>query len=288
MLLTMRMRHLLLTAAVVLGVAPAAHAASHTTTSTNWAGYAVQGSGVKFHKVSGSWTVPTVDCSSGRGWSANWVGLGGFADTSQALEQLGTEADCGGDGSASYSSWYELVPSVSHGVHRTTRPGDKFSASVTVTGRKVRLRMTDVTRGWTFSKTLTAKALDLTSAEWIVEAPAACASADTSRCEVMPLADFGTTAFGSATATTVGGHTGTVADPAWNAIAIDLATDSRFADGPWGYGRGGYGGYGRRPSTGATAQTGSLSSTGTAFNVTWSDSSSTDASTPTVSTPPTS
>src|SRR5690348_9056672 len=52
-----------------------------TYASTNWAGYALTGSGFTF--VSGSWTVPTVDCGGTlNSDSASWVGLDGFAEDS--------------------------------------------------------------------------------------------------------------------------------------------------------------------------------------------------------------
>jgi hypothetical protein len=96
----------LLVALLCLGLAPAAEAATTSATSSNWAGYAAHRSGVRFHSVTGTWTVPTVDCSSQtRAWSANWIGLGGYSTSSNALEQTGTEADCDAAGHASYSSW---------------------------------------------------------------------------------------------------------------------------------------------------------------------------------------
>ena len=43
----------------------------------------------------------------------------------------------------------------------------------------------------------------------------------------VPLADFGTTSFGSVRATSATGHTGTISDPAWSAVAITLSTRAR-------------------------------------------------------------
>src|SRR5947209_18951858 len=89
----------------------AAEAATRSATSSNWAGYAVSRSGVRYRHVSGTWVQPPVDCSasSGRSYSAMWVGLGGLSGGSQALEQNGTEADCS-RGSPGYSAWYQLGP----------------------------------------------------------------------------------------------------------------------------------------------------------------------------------
>src|SRR4051794_22864750 len=115
MVVAMRLRHLLAATVASLAAVPAAEAATDTSTSANWAGYAVHGSGVKFRRVSATWTVPSIDCSTGGdSWSAHWVGLGGFSESAPALEQVGTDADCTASGRATYSAWYELVPAASH------------------------------------------------------------------------------------------------------------------------------------------------------------------------------
>jgi hypothetical protein len=75
------------------------HKVSHST-STNWSGYAVTGG--RYTSVSASWTQPAVNCSvTPTGWSSFWVGLDG--DTSNTVEQTGTEADCS-SGPALYSA----------------------------------------------------------------------------------------------------------------------------------------------------------------------------------------
>src|SRR4051812_45516895 len=209
--------------AIVLGLLAAAAAAApaaaaESTTSSNWAGYAVRHPGTHFASVSGAWTMPRVDCSAAETrWSAVWVGLGGYDDDSPALEQIGTEADCDRSGRASYSTWYELVPDVSHSAKLSVHPGDRLSASVTVVGHRVRLRLSNRTTGHAFTRTLRASAIDVTSAEWIVEAPSACEgnSADAS-CQIMPLADFGATRITGAKALTTTGQGGPIDDPAWD------------------------------------------------------------------------
>jgi hypothetical protein len=254
-----RASRIILAALCCLGSAPAAEATS--STSSNWAGYAVMRSGLGFHRVSAAWTVPTVDCSSaGQQWSAVWVGLGGYRNSSPALEQVGTEADCS-NGSAHYSAWYELVPAVSRDANLRVSPGDRVTASVTVTGRRVRLRLANDTTGHVFARTLSASVIDVNSAEWIVEAPSACTGSSGS-CRIMPLANFGTTHVTSARATTAGGHSGPIGDPAWSVVAITLASDVQRFDGP-----------GRAPGGGATnAAPSALDPAGGAFDVTWSGS----------------
>ncbi|MCW3048381.1 MAG: hypothetical protein JWO74_2665 [Solirubrobacterales bacterium] len=191
--------------------------------STNWAGYAAEKNGLRFRRVAGTWIQPAVSCAPGQpGFSANWVGLGGFQQTSTALEQIGTEADCTASGKAVYSVWYELVPDTSKAIKLTVRAGDKVSASVAVRGHTVQLRLANRTRGTLFQKTLTAATVDTGSADWIVEAPAVCGAGG--GCRPTPLANFGTTGFTAATATTSGGHTGTIVDPAWSRAAITLSS----------------------------------------------------------------
>jgi hypothetical protein len=230
-------------------------ASAGTGTSSNWAGYAVHRSGVHFRAVSAAWTVPAVSCTGRSGYSADWVGLGGFHTNAAALEQIGTESDCTRSGRAVYSAWYELVPDTSRNVSLTVQAGDRVSARVAVDGQTVRLHLRDLTRGTWFARTLTARAVDTTAAEWILEAPSACT---VSRCRVLPLAGFAATTFNSAHATSATGHTGTIADPLWAATAIDLAADGPQLGGPRGDDLAGT----------ASATTGALSATGGSFTVT--------------------
>src|SRR4051812_16335171 len=167
------MRRLLPILALSLLAFPAA-AYAGTSTSSNWAGYAVHRSGVHFRTVSAAWTVPAVTCTGSAGFSANWVGLGGYHTDAAALEQIGTESDCTRSGRAVYSAWYELVPDTSRTLRLTVAAGDRVSARVDVRGKAVKLHLRDLTRGTSFATTVTARAVDTTAAEWIVEAPSAC------------------------------------------------------------------------------------------------------------------
>jgi hypothetical protein len=260
-----RLRALLLTlscaaapaALALLAAPPAASAATAASTSSNWAGYAV--SGVRFRRVTASWVQPAAGCSSASpAYSAFWVGLGGYSRTSQALEQIGTEADCSASGGVAYRAWYELVPAAPVNAYLTVRPGDTISATVTVNGHNVSVRLADLTRHTLFSRTLRMRSPDVGSAEWIAEAPSACDASGTV-CRTLPLTDFGQVAFSGASATTAAGHTGTIADPAWAATAITL--------------RDSFGGRGPARFAGAVAAAeadpGALSALGSAFAVTW-------------------
>jgi hypothetical protein len=212
--------------AALLAFAPPTGASASTwaTTSSNWAGYATSKPGTTFRHVSATWVAPAAHCGSGgRRYSAVWLGLGGLHTSAKALEQVGTEADCAG-GKGYYSAWYEIVPAAPVKLGLTARPGDIMSASVAVSGRSVKLFIANRTRGTSFTKQLDVAQVDVSSAEWIVEAPSAC---DARRCRALPLANFGTTSFAGVKATSATGHTGTISDPAWSAVAITLSTRAR-------------------------------------------------------------
>jgi hypothetical protein len=286
-------------AACVLGVVPAASASTdvQTAASANWAGYVVGGSSsaLKYKSVSGSWVAPTVKCSSGQGYSSFWVGLGGSdgsgssmsgsgswsdpsgmsgsdsdssasSSSSTSLEQAGTEADCNANGSPTYSAWYELVPSAPVTVNMAVHPGDHITSKVTVDGGNVTIQLNNSTTGGSFSKTLQVSDADVSSAEWIAEAPSTC-SQGVSGCTPLSLADFGTAQFSGASATTTDGHTGTISDSAWQTAAVQLspsASDEGFGDSQ----------FTSLNSSSAGATPSSLSSDGSSFSVAWSGDSS--------------
>jgi hypothetical protein len=201
-------------------------ALADTTESANWAGYAVHRSGTNFRQVSASWRQPTATCTPGQpSYSAIWIGLGGFNESSQALEQTGLEVNCDPSGRVVSSAWYELVPAASQTVQLTVRPGDLIAASVGVVGHTVRLKLVNETTHRSFSKTLVASLVDVSSADWIVEAPSLCQTEAT--CQTLPLANFGTTGFRGAKAVTTTGHAGSISDRSWSATKINLITGGR-------------------------------------------------------------
>jgi Peptidase A4 family len=285
------------TAAAALGTVPAASASTdvQTASSANWAGYVVGGSSsaTRYKSVSGSWVVPTVKCTSGQSYSSFWVGLGGSgsgssstsasdsgswsdpssmsgsasgSSSSTSLEQAGTEADCGADGSATYSAWYELVPSPPVKVGLSVHPGDHVTSKVTVDGSNVTVQLSNTTTGQSFEKTLQASSPDVSSAEWIAEAPSTCTQG-ASNCTPLSLADFGTAQFSGASATTTDGHTGTVSDSNWQTAAVTLspsASQSGFGDAQ----------FTSYDSSSAGATPSSLSSDGSSFSVAWSSDGS--------------
>jgi hypothetical protein len=102
--------------------------------------------------------------------------------------------------------------------------GDAMSASVTVSGTRITVVLKNRTTGVRFAKVLHASAPDVTSAEWIVEAPSACTR--NGSCRILPLSDFGSVRFSGAHATSTGGHTGTPSHLAWNTTALTLSDAS--------------------------------------------------------------
>ncbi|MGZ4171056.1 MAG: G1 family glutamic endopeptidase [Solirubrobacteraceae bacterium] len=262
------------TAACALGAVPVASASTdvQTASSANWAGYVIGGSssGTKFKSVTGSWVVPTAKCSTGQGDSSFWVGIGGSGQTdTQALEQDGTEVDCNADGSASYSAWYEMVPSPPVKVSMAVHPGDHITGKVTVDGTNVTMALSNATTGGSYEKTFQMSNPDTSSAEWIAEAPSAC-SGDLSSCTPLPLADFGTVQFSGANATTTDGHTGTISDANWSTAAVTLSPSASQS----GFGDAQFASY----SSSAGATPSSLSSDGSSFSVAWSSGGGTDVS----------
>jgi hypothetical protein len=214
-----------LIASACLGVC-ASPAMADTVQSSNWAGYAVHRAGVRFTKVFATWRQPRATCIRGqRSFSAVWVGLGGYGESSNALEQIGSEVDCTSSGNIDSSVWYELVPAASQSINMRVRPGDALSASVTVVGRRVSVVLSDNTSHHTFRRTLHPSSVDTSSAEWIVEAPSECDSANS--CQTLRLANFGTATINSASTQSVGGHTGSISDPAWDTTRIQLTPGAR-------------------------------------------------------------
>jgi hypothetical protein len=227
--------------------------------SSNWAGYAAtatSGSSLRFKSVSAHWVQPSVTCAGRPAYAGFWVGLGGYRRSANALEQIGTEADCSSSGGGNYYAWYELVPRGPVMVSLTVHPGDTIAASVTVAGRRVVLALRDLTTRASSLTRQRASAIDVSSAEWIAEAPSLCLGEN---CRVLPLADFGSVSFSGASATTTNGDSGAIGASSWSLSALELLDLS----GDFGNARFG------RPQTVATAAPTSLTSSGTAFTVAW-------------------
>jgi hypothetical protein len=250
------MRRALITTALSFVAAVTAAAATAASTaasdvSSNWAGYTIAGAGststaaatsMTFTDVTGTWVQPAGKCVPGDTASAAmWVGLGGYSENSQALEQTGTEVDCSLEGKATYSIWYEVVPQPSQPVKLKIAPGDTITASVYVTnGTDVLMQVKDRTRDTTFTKRMTVAQPDLSSAEWIAEAPETCDQFG--HCNPVGLANFGSVTF-SKIAAIGNGAAGTLFGTGWEYTPIQLVPgSSRF-----------FGGFNQSPSSTAGA-----------------------------------
>jgi hypothetical protein len=214
-----------------------------TTASTNWSGYATYGNGTKFTNVKGRWVQPAATCPTSKAqYSSFWVGIDGY--NSNSVEQIGTDADCVGTNRPSYYAWFEMYPAFPVNLSMKITPGDTMAASVTTSssGNSFTLKIKNVTTGQSFSTTKSASGVELSSAEWVAEAPSSCPHS----CKVLPLANFGTVRF-SGSYTTGDGHTGSISDPAWRNDKVVMVTNGG----------------------GVKAQPSALNSAGTAFSVRW-------------------
>lgn len=200
--------------------APAA-ALANKTTSVNWAGYAAHRSGVRFRSVTGEWRIPAASCTAGSpGFSAVWLGLGGYSTSSNALEQTGTEIDCRTSGRATYFAWYELVPAGPRTISLGVQPGDVMRGAVSSVGGRVTIALSDLSDRRAFTRSFAPAQIDATSADWIVEAPSECN--DSGRCITLPLTDFGSASLFAARATTSAGRSGTIRNRSWTSTKITL------------------------------------------------------------------
>lgn len=240
----MRLVVLALAAGVTLfatATATAARTSTHPprlggpTTSSNWAGYAVTGG--PFTSVSASWKQPAVTCAAGEtSYSSFWVGLDG--DTSNTVEQIGTDSDCL-NGAPTYYAWYELYPKSSAELAVPVAAGDSVSASVSTDGSGTFTLTIDVNGS---SDTVTGRIphASLSSAEVIAEAP----SSNHGPNGELGLSDFGTVSFTGATVdgqslgqqspdeiTMVQGGT-TIAQPTAISRSGDFQIDWKAASGP--------------------------------------------------------
>jgi Peptidase A4 family len=217
-----------------LPFAPPISTTSSAQVSVNWSGYVAFApsagaassalSQLAFTDVTGSWRQPRARCVFGRSDAAAfWVGIGGFSETSSTLQQVGTTAQCSTRGIPTCFVWWEIVPAPAIRTPLKVRPGDRVTAAVLVRESKVTMSLKNLTRHTRFSKTVTVQQpLDVSSAEWIAEAPSVCTASGS--CQVLPLSNFGSVTFKSAAAT-ANEVSGTILGPAWLATPVRLVPD---------------------------------------------------------------
>jgi hypothetical protein len=219
----------------VLKHPPPARLVGHSN-SLNWSGYASFNS--TFTDAKGSWKQPAAKCNGKSTYSSFWVGLDGY--NSNTVEQLGTEADCS-KGKPVYYAWWELFPGASHLINFfTVTAGVTYTAEVKSDGNDVTLTLSG---GGNTPENLTLGegTASLSSAEWIAEAPSMCAQS----CRELPLTNFGTVDFSSASA-----NGSAINNSAWSFDPLTMVT--------------GNGTVKAAPST--------LDPTGSSFSVTWNHS----------------
>jgi hypothetical protein len=166
---------------------------------------------------------------------------------------------------ASYYAWWEIVPDPSVKIKLKVLPGDVVTGSVVVNGTEVLMQLKNRTRKTVFTKRVMFAEPDLTSAEWIAEAPSECTSSGF--CRQVPLANFGSVTFTRIAALAniegLGDQGGTITSTLWQATPIELVPQRsrRF-----------FGDVVERPdsTTGsAGARPDGLSSDGRSFSVNW-------------------
>jgi Peptidase A4 family len=280
------MRRVLATLSLALTGAAVAAAAFATPTagidvSSNWSGYAVTGVGstatvastsMSFADVTGTWTQPLATCTPGQSTSAAiWVGLGGYTVGSNALEQTGTSADCSASGNATYYAWYELVPATSVTLKLKIFPGDVITSTVLIKGTEVTVQVKNRTRHTFFTKRLQMASPDLTSAEWIAEAPSECTVAGF--CRTVPLTNFGSVTF-TKIAALGNNQGGRLTGPGWEATPIQLVPRARRV----------FGDVNASAASTAGASPSNVSSDGSSFTVNWVANATTPGGTTTTTT----
>jgi len=268
----------MLSVALVGAVVAAAAAARPTAgidVSSNWSGYAITGVGstanvastaMNFSDVTATWVQPTASCTPGQSTSAAiWVGLGGYTVGANSLEQTGTSADCSNTGKATYYAWYELVPATSVTLKLKIFAGDTITSSVLIKGTDVLVQVKNRTRHTVFTRHLKMATPDLTSAEWIAEAPSECSV--TGFCRTVPLTNFGSITF-SKIAALGNGQGGTLTGPGWEATPIQLVPRARRF----------FGDLNASASSTAGASPANLTPDGSGFTVNWVADATTSSS----------
>jgi hypothetical protein len=196
--------------------------------SYNWSGYVDEATNAipAFSRVSGSWTTPTVTCTSEDSITSEWVGLDGWG--SSTVEQDGTLGWCF-EGAPTYYTWWEMYPGGTVEVGSTLQPLDAITASVSRSGPATyTLALTDSTHpanSFTQNASCAVKCLDA-SAEWIAERPTFATTG------IAPLADYGTWTVTNAQETYRGVAGNISSYPNYFPVDMQDSTDNYFLSTP--------------------------------------------------------
>ncbi len=222
--------------------------------SLNSAGYAVARKDTRFRFVTATFFVPYLNCSVTKGAdSSDWVGLGGFVGSSDAVQQDGVAANCNSAGHASYRAWYAMYPRGVTTKSVEVRGGDSVTASVFYDAATAVFTLTvaDNTTGGHFTVQTTCQrknACPRASAEVITSAPTATKAG---KVTVRRLADYGAVSYTSIAITSRSGERGGLRSPHWTATRIvQTEKDSPFRviARPTSIGAGTFDNYWSRPS----------------------------------------
>jgi hypothetical protein len=220
----------------------------------HWAGYVISDPGggrLAFTSVPATWVEPKITCGAERLDSLGiWVGLGGFGTA--GLEQAGIGTTCTREAKAVSTPWYEILPANATTVdRRRVEPGDTMTARVEVSAARtsVIISIANETRRWRFTRAVQVSSPDLSTAEWIVEAPRGCTRVACG----LRLGNFGTVAM-TRISVVANGHPGTILDRRWQATALD------FVPTEW---------QAARTGSAAGATTEQLDAAGASFRVAW-------------------
>lgn len=228
--------------------------------SSNWSGYVVSSAAGSVTDVNGSWIVPSASCALHDSYSATWVGIDGWLDST--VEQIGTDSDCQG-GTPVYYAWYEFYPSPYVPLDTVAvSAGDVISAEVSCRtgGLQCKVSITDANSGQSFSYSQAfepGSQPQMSSADWIAEAVSSLSG------QVLPLPTLGQvysgqdwTGVSPSDSATVNGTSGSIGS--YGAAVVEIIM---FA-----------------PDRSTLAQPSGLSLDGTSFSVAWSASGSLVAS----------
>ncbi len=141
--------------------------------SANWSGYAQTAAPHTFTEVTDTFVVPTVSAASaGRQFAADWVGIGGFSDST--LVQAGFQTVVKKKDkrtTVSYGAWTEILPQVEDPLSLVLSAGDIVTVTVQETAKNIwTMTVDDTTTGQSGVRTVSYHAKGM-SAEAIHERP---------------------------------------------------------------------------------------------------------------------
>lgn len=97
-----------------------------------------------FTGISSTFQVPQAHCGTNESQAAFWAGIGEW----NGIAQTGIAVDCS-QSHASYSGWFQMYPSSSHGLGGTVKAGDWVHVGVrSLGGDRWTLQLGDYTQHW--------------------------------------------------------------------------------------------------------------------------------------------